>query len=120
MKDEQIEHVGGVPAGKEGAVGDVEPEVDVLDVEASSRLERKPAAKRYQVRIDRERYVVERPVVTGGELLGLAGKTPVERFMIFQVFSGGRSEEIGLGQPVDLRAPGVEKFRTLSRDQTEG
>jgi hypothetical protein len=120
MKQEQIEQIAGVGAGKEDAVGDVEPEVDVLDVEASSRLERKPSAKRYQIRIDRERYVVEAPVVTGRELIGLAGKTPVERFMVFQVFSGGRSEEVGLGQPVDLRDPGVEKFRTLSRDQTEG
>jgi hypothetical protein len=120
MKDEQIEQASAVGAGHEDAANGVEPEVDVLDVEASSRLERKPVAKRYQIRIDRERYVVESPVVTGRELLGLAGKTPVERFMIFQVFSGGRSEEVGLGQPVDLRVPGIEKFRTLSRDQTEG
>jgi len=120
MKDEQMGHITVVAGGKADAAGEVEPELDVLDVEASSRMERKPAAKRYQIRIDRDHYVVDAPVVTGSEILALAGKTPAERFMIFQVFSGGRSEEIGLGQPVDLRVPGVEKFRTLSRDQTEG
>jgi hypothetical protein len=32
----------------------------------------------------------------------------------------GESQELALDDKVDVRAPGVEKFRTLSRTQTEG
>jgi len=97
-----------------------EPEVDELDVEAAAKAGKKPSARTYRIRIDREQYVVPSALITGRRLLDLAGKVPPERFMVFQVLHGGQSIEIAQSQTVDLRDPGVEKFRTLSRDQTEG
>jgi len=120
MNDEHLARVQGDEAADAGAGVELEPEIDELDIEESAGLDRKPSARRYRIRIDREHYVVQSALITGQALLVLAKKVPAERFMIFQVFHGGHSIEIALGQTVDLRDPGVEKFRTLSRDQTEG
>ena len=102
-----------------GAAEEQEPELDELDIEAFVGLECKPRAKRYIIRIDKEPYVIEKSVITARELLQLAGKNPPEKFRIWQVIKG-ESHELSLGDKVDVRAAGVEKFRTLSRTQTEG
>jgi hypothetical protein len=96
-----------------------DPELDELDVEAFAGFECKPRAKRYIIRIDRKPYVIATSVITGRELLQMAGKNPPEKFRIWQVVHG-ESHELSPDQKVDVRAPGVEKFRTLSRTQTEG
>lgn len=102
-----------------GAAEEREPELDELDIEAFAGLECKPRAKRYIIRIDKKPYVIEKSVITARELLVLAAKNPPENFRIWQVIRG-ESHELTLDQQVDVRAPGVEKFRTLSRTQTEG
>jgi len=102
-----------------GAAEEQEPELDELDIEAFVGLECKPRAKRYIIRIDKKPYVIEKSVITARELLHLAGKTPPEKFRIWQIIKG-ESHELSLEDKVDVRAPGVEKFRTLSRTQTEG
>jgi hypothetical protein len=102
-----------------GTTEEQEAEADELDVEAFAGLECKPHAKRYLIKIDKKPYLIEQSVVTGRELLLLAGKTPVEQFRVFQIIKG-HSHEVGLDERVDVRDPGVEKFRTLSRTQTEG
>jgi Multiubiquitin len=79
-----------------------------------------PRASKYRIRIDRERYEVAEPMISGRELLQLAGKIPVDRFAVYQKRAGGATERIGLDQRVDLREPGVERFVTLPLDQTEG
>jgi hypothetical protein len=94
---------------------------DVIDLEefaASGR--RPPRAKRYRIRIDRERYVVEVASMNGRELLVLAGKTPPEQWMITQKLRGGEVKKIGLDEEADFTTPGVERFMTLPLDQTEG
>jgi uncharacterized protein (DUF1015 family) len=99
---------------------ELEPEVDELDVEAFAGLEGcKPKAKRYIIKIDKKPFVVEKSILTGRELLTLAGKTPPEKFRIWQMIHG-QSHEMTLDEKVDVRAHGVEKFRTLSRTQTDG
>jgi hypothetical protein len=35
-------------------------------------------------------------------------------------FAGGRAEKVDLDEVIDLRKPGVERFMTLPKDQTEG
>ena len=94
--------------------------VDELDIEASATLPRKPRAKAYRIRIDKQHFIVRDARPTGGELLALAGKNPPTNYMLFIVEHGGHSREIGLTEHVDLTKPGVEKFRTLPRDQQEG
>jgi len=94
---------------------------DVIDIEDYSKSGKPvPLAKKYIIRIDKTKYEVTKPTITGRELLILAGKQPVERFAVYEKRKGGGTERIALDQAVDLRQPGLERFVTLPLDQTEG
>jgi hypothetical protein len=75
---------------------------------------------RYQIRIDGERYLMDKRHPTGRELLIKAEKTPPDGYRVDQKLRGGATKEIKLDQEVDLAAPGVERFITIPRDPTEG
>jgi len=75
--------------------------------------------RRYRIRIDWERHVVNVTYMTGQQLLELVGKCDVHRWKIFQKLKG-QMKEIGLNEEVCFTTPGVEKFKTLPLDQTEG
>jgi hypothetical protein len=96
--------------------------VEIIDIEAFAKENggKPPAAKRYEFRIDREKYKVEVSSLLGRELLQLAGKTPTERWMLNAKLKGGQVRAIGLDDRVDLTEPGLERFITLPKDQTEG
>jgi len=79
-----------------------------------------PHADRYRIKIDKEKYEVEAPALTGRQLLELAGKTPPENFMIHQKLKGGATKKIELDMLADFTEPGVERFMTIPLDQTEG
>lgn len=94
---------------------------DVIDIEEYAKKgEKPPKAKRYQIRIDKQKYTVEVHSMTGRELLTLAGKTPVTSYMISQKLHGGEAREIGLDESADFTAPGVERFMTLKLNHTDG
>ena len=97
-------------------------EVEELDLEEFSKMHggKPPKAKRYIIRIDREKYTVNVPNMTGRQILGLAKKLPPENWLLNQKLKGGRVVAIGLNDVVDFTAPGVERFITLPKDQTEG
>lgn len=96
-------------------------ETDLVDLEECAKHDRKPPkAKRYRIRIDKEHFVVEVPRMTGRELLVLAGKTPPERHSISEKIKGSKPAPIGLDEYADFTKKGVERFRTLPLDQTEG
>jgi hypothetical protein len=95
--------------------------LDLVDIEEFGKAgKRPPKAKRYRIRIDKIKYDVDVPWMTGSQLLQLAGKTPVERYSISQKLHGGQSQPIGLDDIADFRADGVERYMTLPLDQTEG
>ncbi len=75
--------------------------------------------RRYRIRIDRERYVVNVTYMTGRQLLELAGKCDTSKWKIFQKLCG-ELKEIAPDEEVSFTRPGVEKFKTLPLDQTEG
>lgn len=103
MKDEHEEH-----------------EVDEVDLEAEAKAERKPKkAKKYRLRIDKEKYVSEKQIPSGREILALAGKTH-EKFVLTQKIHKGGTVQIAPEENVDLRKPGIERFMTLARDATDG
>ena len=85
---------------------------------ASSAQPAKPRV--YKVLIDKTQYDVPDPTPTGRDLLNIAGKQPADQFAIYLKLPGQQPKRLGLGQPVDLREPGVERFVTLPLDQTEG
>ncbi len=109
--------------GNEAAKADEVVEIldEIIEIEIFVKEgKRPPLAKGYLIRVDKQKITVHRPELSGREILKLAQKTPPENYILRQVFSGGRSEVVGLDQVVDLRHHGVEKFKTLPRDQTEG
>ncbi len=99
-----------------------EAETDkIINIEEYAKSGRKPPkAERYQIRIDKQEFVVEVPAMTGRELLNLAGKSPATNFMISQKMHGGEARKLGYDEKVDFTAPGVERFMTLPLDQTDG
>lgn len=94
---------------------------DIIDLEDyAKRGERPPLAKGYRLKINGEPYVLHDPVVTGRAVLTLAGLLPAENYTLRVKLAGERPRKVGLDEPVDLRHPGLEKFKALPRDQTEG
>lgn len=99
------------------------PELEELEIEEHAKKGGKdpaPLAKRYIIRVDKTKYTVNQPSMTGREILELAGKVPPEAYKLTQKLHGGAAKTIELADPVDFRAPGVERFMTMKRDQTEG
>lgn len=98
-------------------------EVDEIEVEEHGRKgddKRLPHARRYIIRVDKTKYTVHVAHMTGRQILELAGKGPPEQYKLTQKFHGGAANTVRLDEEVDFRRPGVERFMTLKRDQTEG
>jgi hypothetical protein len=114
--DKNADKVEQLPAQPEAA------EVEELDIEEFSKVHggKPPKAKRYRIRIDRQKYTVEVPEMTGRQILELANKLPPESWILNLKLKGGHVKAIGLTDLVDFREPGIERFMTLPKDQTEG
>lgn len=94
---------------------------EIIDLELFAKEGKPvPKGKKYQIRIDREKYIVSVESMTGKEILLLAGKNPPERYQLNQKLFKGEVKKIGYDERVDFTAPGVERFMTLPLDQTEG
>lgn len=94
---------------------------DIIDLEEyAKRGERPPLAKGYRIRINGDAFVVHDPKPTGREILTLGGLLPAENYTLRVKRAGEKPEKVGLDEKIDLRKQGVEKFKALPRDQTEG
>lgn len=94
---------------------------DIIDLEEyAKRGERPPLSKGYRIRINGEAYVINKAKPTGREILTVAGLLPAEDYTLRVKLAGQKPHKVGLDEHVDLRQPGVEKFKALPRDQTEG
>ncbi len=94
---------------------------DIVDLEEYAKLgKRPPLAKGYRLKVNGESFVVHDPTPTGREVLTLAGLLPAKDYTLRVKLAGERPRKVGLDEKVDLRRPGVEKFKALPRDQTEG
>lgn len=100
--------------------GTPEVVIEEVDIEEFARNNRHvPHAKRYVIRIDKERRVVHTPVLTGKQILELVGKTP-DKFKLYEHFHGHQPEPIQPDQEVHLQKHKVERFTTMAKDTTEG
>jgi len=100
--------------------GTTEGIFEEIDIEEYVRSKRPiPEAKRYVIRIDKERRVVHTPLLTGRQILELVGKTP-DKFKLYEHFPGRQPEPIEPDQEVHLRKHHVERFTTMAKDTTEG
>lgn len=97
-----------------------EIEVEEVDVEEYARRgEKKPRAKRYRIRIDKQRFVVEKPTITGREVLDLV-KLSAPQYCVYLHVRGGQPRRIEVDERVDLTAPGTERFTTMRCNLTDG
>jgi hypothetical protein len=100
-----------------------EVEVEEVDLEEHAKkgsLDQAPKAKRYVIRIDKQKYTVLVPSMKGRTILELAQKLPPEQYKLTEKMHGGGAKTVPLDESVDFRGPGVERFMTMKRDQTEG
>jgi hypothetical protein len=94
---------------------------DIIDIEwCTLHGHTPPRGRKYRIIVDREKFVVDKECMTGKEILILAGKTPPERFQLRQKLKGGKVVTITYDQKVCFTEPGIEKFKTIPLDQTEG
>jgi hypothetical protein len=93
----------------------------IVDLEEYARAGKQPPlSKGYRIRVNGEPFVVHEHTVTGRAVLTLAGLLPVEHYTLRVKLAGEKPHKVALDEKVDLRCPGVEKFKALPRDQTEG
>jgi Multiubiquitin len=71
----------------------------------------------YKIQVDRISHTVSDPIVTGQQLLDLAGKRPSDQFLVYQVLSNGQMEGLRPDETVDLTKSGVERFLTYHSDR---
>lgn len=94
---------------------------EVIDLEEYACLGKQPPlAKGYRLKVNGKAFVIQDANPTGREILTLANLLPAEDYTLRVKAAGAPPKKIPLDEPVDLRARGVEKFKALPRDQTEG
>ena len=94
---------------------------EIADLEDYARRgEAPPHCRGYKIKVNGEPFVVHDRFVTGREVLELAGLTPPKDYTLRVKVAGQRAQKVDLNEKVDLRQPGIEKFKALPRDQTEG
>lgn len=81
-----------------------------------------PEADRYRIRVGDEggfdqKLVIKDPKPTGRQILEAAGRLPAEEHMLLLLQSDGMLEEVNLGETVDLRRPGAERFLVFRSDR---
>lgn len=105
--------------GKQATEEEIRDEIADLE-EYARRGERPPRCRGYRIKIDGEHFIVHDPSITGREVLELAGLTPPANYTLRVTLAGQKPEKVGLDDKVDLTRRGIEKFKSLPRDQTEG
>ena len=92
--------------------------IDLADY--ASRGVKPPNAKGYRIRVNRDPFVFEIPNPTREQILEKAGLVPASLWTLRLKLHGGAFDRIEPGEYVDLTRPGIEKFKALPNDQTEG
>ncbi len=79
-----------------------------------------PNHKGYKVKVNGNQIIFAESSPTGREVLTRAELTPPEDYTLRVKVAGEKLRKVELDEKVDLTSPGVEKFKALPRDQTEG
>jgi len=94
---------------------------EIIDLEKHSKTgERAPHAKAYRFKVNDTVIVWHSPTVTPREALTEAKLLPPDDYRVRLKVSGEKPQPIELDTPVDLRRPGIEKFRAIKTGQGEG
>jgi hypothetical protein len=93
---------------------------EVVDIEEYAKAGKPvPAGRKYRIRVDKERFTVDKATIKGSEILDLVGKTS-DKYNLYQHVRGGQTTPIGPNDVVDLTRPGVERFSTMKIENQEG
>jgi hypothetical protein len=95
-------------------------EDEVIDLQkASEKGQVPPKGKKYRYTVDGVEFISETQTATGRVILERAGKVPADKFILRKKVKGNwitvKHDEV-----VDFTEPGLEKFKTLPNDQTDG
>lgn len=94
---------------------------EIADLEEyAAQGKRPPRCRGYRIRVNRDRFEIFEPNPKRETILETAGLTPVGQWTLRVKVRGGQPELVQPGERVDLTRPGVEKFKAIPRDQTEG
>jgi hypothetical protein len=74
--------------------------------------------RQWKIKIDDQVYETTDPVLTGRQLLDIAGKRPVEEHLVYFLDKINLLEDISLEETVDLRERGIERFLTFRNDRS--
>ncbi len=107
------------PAVAAAIVEEIREEIAELE-EYAKRGEAPPRCRGYLIRVNGQRHVINEPKPTRETILTTAGFTPTANFTLYIKKRGEKLDLIEPNERVDLREVGVEKFKVLPRDQTEG
>lgn len=95
-------------------------EVEEIDVEECIKQGHPiKRARRYIIRVDKQRVVSHKGHLTGTEILALVGKKP-ETHKLYQHKKGHQPTLVAPTEVVDLTKHGIERFTTMPKDTTEG
>ena len=93
---------------------------EIIDLEeATNSGVTPPKNARYRVRVNKVHVIFDISNPTREQILEKANLTPPESWTLRLKVKGGY-RLIGVGEHVDLTEPGIERFKALPRDQTEG
>ena len=101
---------------------DHQPEeiLEIVEIELFAIEEKLlPRARKYIIRVDKEKVTVHRPEITGAEILALVKKTPAQ-FKLYEHRRHHQPKLIGPDEVVHLYAHQIERFTTMPKDTTEG
>ena len=94
---------------------------EIADLEEYARQGiQPPRCRGYRIRVNGNKYEIFNAHPTGREILFRANLTPPENQILRIIVAGQRPRKVELDEKVDLRQPGVEKFKVLPRDQGDG
>ncbi|MGE0490088.1 MAG: multiubiquitin domain-containing protein [Vulcanimicrobiota bacterium] len=93
---------------------------DVDLAEYARRGQRPPLARGYRLRINGDAFVISQATPTGRDILTLGGLLPAENYTLRVKLSNQRPKKVKLDERVDLTVLGIERFKAVPRDQTEG
>ena len=94
---------------------------DAIDLEECAQNNRKPpkGQEHYKIKIDGEKHLVDKPMLTGLAILALIGKT-FDGWSLNQKFHGGLRKPIEAEQEIDFTQLGVERFETTPKQAQQG
>lgn len=94
---------------------------EVVDLEECAKAGRKPPrARSYRFKVNETLCTWPKPHILGREILEQANLTPPKNYTLRQKMADGTPKRIELEETVDLREPGIEKFRAIKKGQNEG